>query len=193
MKKKLMLFTLAATLLVVPATVRADEKDDRIAELEAQVEEMQSVIDQLTLQLEELTTGSSLDAYNLGDTWTVPGQWKITIDSVEETPDRNGYANTNPAAVYILTYTYENIGYESDFLDGLYIDLAQGIVDAEGTMGYDYPGSVTYYPQAAPVGASCKAQICVGVEHAGSFQIHYSDYDGSGTKQTAVFNVDVNN
>lgn len=191
MKKKMLLFTFA-TLLTAPVTLSADSKDDRIAELEAQVEEMQATIDQLTKQLEELTVPSNLDVYNLGDTWTVPGQWRITMDSVEETSDRNEYADTDPAAVYILTYTYENIGYESEYMDGLFVDLSQGIVDAAGSMGYEYPGDVTYYAIETPVGASCKAQLCIGVDHAGPFQIHYSSYDGSETEQTAVFNIEVN-
>lgn len=188
MYKKLLLFI---ALLSVPLVVHADKKDERIAELESQVEAMQTTIDELTDQLDSLTNGSSQDSYKLGETWTVPGQWKITIDSVEETADRNEYADTDPAAVYIVTYTYENLGYESDFMDGLFVDLSDGIVDADGSMGYEYPGDITYYAKQTPVGAKCKAQSCIGVDHSGSFQIHYNDYDGNGTEHSAVFDVEV--
>ena len=191
MKKKLMLFTFAATLVVVPVTAHADEKDDRIAELEAQVTELQATIDDLTKQLEGLLNGSDQDSYSLGETWTVPGQWRITLNEVEETADRNEYADTDPAAVYVLTYTYENLGYESDYMDGLFVDLSQGIVDAAGSMGYEYPGDVTYYPQETPVGASCKAQICIGVDNPGDFQVHYSAYDGEENEQKTVFSISV--
>ena len=49
---------------------------------------------------------------------------------MEETKDRNEYSDKNPAAVYVVTYTYENIGYvdEDGIMDGLYI-------------GVDNPGS----------------------------------------------------
>lgn len=190
MKKRLYLLIIAA-LLVFPTTVHADEKDDRIAELEAQVEEMQATIDDLTKQIEELTTGSTQDSYKIGETWTVPGQWKITLDSIEETSDRNEYSDKNPAAVYVLTYTYENLGYEAEYSNGLFVYFSEGIVDADGSMGYEYPGDVTYYAQETPVGATCKAQICIGVDHPGSFQIHYSNFDGTETEQKAVFDVEV--
>ena len=64
---------------------------------------------------------------------------------MEETKDRNEYSDKNPAAVYVVTYTYENIGYvdEDGIMDGLYVSLEDGIVDSTGKMGYSYPGDVT--------------------------------------------------
>lgn len=56
---------------------------------------------------------------NVGDTWTVDGQWKLTIDSVRKTTDRNEFADVKQQQVIIITYSYENLGYESDFMDGL--------------------------------------------------------------------------
>lgn len=54
MKKKLLTIILAATLTLSPTTiVCADKKDDRIAELEAQVTDMQETIDKLEKELEE--------------------------------------------------------------------------------------------------------------------------------------------
>ena len=64
-------------------------------------------------------------------------------------------------------------------------------VDTAGKMGYDYPGDVTDYPQETPVGATCTAQACIGVENAGDFKIHFSTYDGNGKEQKAVFAVKV--
>lgn len=195
MKKRLFAVLLSATLAASSSVVTfADEKDDRIAELESQVVEMQTTIDDLQKQLDEAlasTKSTSQDTYKIGETYVVEGQWKITVDSVEATDDRNEYSDKKPNAVYVVTYTYENIGYESDYSDGLYIDLEDGIVDNAGKMGYSYPGDVTLYPQEAPIGASCEAQACIGVDNPGSFKINFTDYDGNGEKQSAVFEIEV--
>ena len=53
------------------------------------------------------------------------------------------------------------------------------------------PGDVTLYAQETPVGATCEAQACIGVDNAGSFKIHFSHYDGMDTEQSAVFNVEI--
>lgn len=50
MKKYLSLF-LVITLLLMPSSAYADVKDDRIAELEAQVAELQSIIEELQNKL----------------------------------------------------------------------------------------------------------------------------------------------
>ena len=194
MKKKLIATLLTLSLVAVPFTpVLADEKDDRIKELETQVTEMQKTINDLTAELAKYTEGTSQDEYKIGDTWTVPGQWAVTINSVEATEDRNEFSEKSPAVVYIVTYTYENIGYEDKdgIMNGLYIDLENGIMDSDGKMGYSYPGDITMYPQETPVGGKCEAQACIGVDNAGSFKIHYTGYDGEGKEQSAVFNVEV--
>ena len=195
MKKKLFAVLLSATLAASSSVaVFADEKDDRIAELESQVVEMQNTIDDLQEQLDEAlssTKSTSQDTYKIGETYVVDGQWKITVDSVEATDERNEYSDKKPNAVYVVTYTYENIGYESDYSDGLYIGLEDGIIDSAGKMGYSYPGDVTLYPQETPIGASCEAQACIGVDNPGSFKINFTDYDGIGEKQSAVFEITV--
>ena len=195
MKKRFFAVLLSATLAASSSVVAfADEKDDRIAELESQVVEMQTTINDLQKQLDEAlasTKSTSQGSYKIGETYVVEGQWKITVDSVEATDDRNEYSDKTPGAVYIVTYTYENIGYDDDYTDGLYIDLEGGIVDSVGKMGYSYPGDVTLYPQETPVGASCEAQACIGVDNPGNFKINFSMYDGNTEKQSAVFEIEV--
>ena len=195
MKKKLFVLLLASTLaLSSSSSVFADKKDDKIAELEKQVTEMQQTIDKLQRQLDEAQMSSestSQDTYKIGETYVVEGQWKITVNSITATDDRNEYSDKNPAAVYLVTYTYENLGYDDDIINGLYISLDDGIVDSAGKMGYSYPGDISMYPQETPVGASCQAQACIGVDNAGSFKINFYNYDGNGQKQSAVFEIDV--
>jgi hypothetical protein len=194
MKKKFVALLVAGLMAVNPVYVHADEKDDRIAELEAQIEEMQLTIDDLNAQIEELKANSqstNQDSYKIGESWIVEGQWKLTVDSVEETDQRNEYSDYTPAAVYIVSYTYENLGYEADGWNGLFLSIDDGIVDSAGTMGYSYPDDLTNYPQETPVGATCKAQVCIGVDNAGSFQIHFITYDGNENEQKAVFDIEV--
>lgn len=195
MKKELFALLLAGTLVLSSsAPVFADEKDDKIAELENQIVEMQKTIDELQKQLDEAKTSSestSQETYKIGESYVVDGQWKITVDSVAATDDRNEYSDKNPAAVYIVTYTYENLGYEDDYMNGLFVSLDNSIVDSAGKMGYSYPGDVAMYAQETPVGASCEAQVCIGVDNPGNFKINFSTYDGNETKQSAVFDIEV--
>lgn len=131
--------------------------------------------------------------YNMGETWTVDGQWKLRVDSVKKTNERNPYSDLNPAAVYIVTFTYENLGYRDDLgiMNGLYFCMDNNIVDSAGYMGYSYPGEITYYPQETPIGAKCRGQVCIGVSHPGDFYLYVDQYDGNGINRKARFRVDV--
>ena len=195
MKKKLIATLLTGALILSPYTsVFADEKDDKIAELESQIVELQGTIEELQQQLSDALSGSQStdqEVYKIGETYVVEGLWKITVNSVEETSDRNEFEDREPAAVYIVTYTYENIGFDDGIMDGLYIDLGDGIVDSTGKMGYAYPGDVSKYPQYTPVGASCEAQTCIGVDNPGTFKINFSSYGNDLDKYSAVFEVEV--
>ena len=198
MRKRMTAILFVAGLTAFSLTAFADEKDDRIAQLEQQIAGMQLTIDDLQKQLDEAkaeeneaSDTDSKDEYGMGETWTVDGQWKVTVLSVEETQERNEYEEKTPAAVYLVTYEYENLGYEVEGWNGLFLSLDEEIVDAAGKMGYSYPGNVTDYPQETPVGASCTAQVCIGVDNAGDFKIHFSTYDGNDEEQKAVFAVKV--
>ena len=131
--------------------------------------------------------------FNVGETWTVDGQWTLTINSAVATEERNEFSDKNPAAVYIVNYTYTNTGYEDEdgIMDGLYISIEDSIVDSAGTMGYSYPGDITNHPKETPVGATCNAQACIGVDNAGNFTLNVTQYDGDGKKQSAKFNIEI--
>ena len=129
----------------------------------------------------------SKSEFNMGETWTVDGMWSVTVTGVTETADRNQFSDKTPSAVYIVDYSYTNIGYEDDFMDGLYISLDDTIVDSAGSMGYTYPNDVTNYPQETPVGATCNAQVCIGVDNPGAFKITVNKYDSNSDKQKATF------
>lgn len=141
---------------------------------------------------ESVSVPSTNNEYKIGETWVVDGQWKLTVNSVYETDDRNQFSEKKPSAVYIVTYTYENIGYEdkSGFMDGLFISLDDTIVDSTGKMGYSYPADKEKFAQETPVGATCEAQVCIGVDNPGSFKLYVDKYDGNGDEHKAIFLVE---
>mgnify|MGYP000023912632 FL=1 len=131
---------------------------------------------------EEETDEDEVPEIKVGETWTVDGLWKVTINSVTETEERHtdtSYdGDKNPEAVYIVDYTYENLGYKSDS-SGLGIDLSgvySQIVDSDKEMGYSYYVYVLSKltsPDYVPVGARMTAQVAIGVNHKGTFSILY--------------------
>lgn len=133
----------------------------------------------------------------IGDTWTVDGQWNLTIDSVQSTEERNPYSDVSPEQVVIVTYSYENLGYKSDIMDGLYMDLEPNgdstCIDATGEMAVSYPANISKYPQETPVGAKCTgAQACVGLMHSSdSFTMNIKKYDGNGKAQSVTYELKV--
>ena len=125
--------------------------------------------------------------FKIGETWEVDGKFKIVVNSVTETDDRNQFDESNPAAVYIINYTYENLGVS----DELYVSFEDMIVDATGKTGYSYPGDIEKYPQSIPVGANCEAEACVSVDNAGSFNDYVYIYDDEFNEYEAIFNLEV--
>ena len=145
------------------------------------------------------TNTSKTKTLKLGDTWVVDGQWKLTINSVVSTYGRNQFADTNPEQVVLVTYTYENIGYEDQWgiMDGLYFDLEPWgdatVIDEEGELADSYPGDTSKYPQETPVGAKCSnVQSCIGLTNrSDTITMNISKYDGNGTEHKVTYVLDV--
>ncbi|WP_417119701.1 hypothetical protein [Ruminococcus bicirculans (ex Wegman et al. 2014)] len=71
------------------------------------------------------------DYYTIDETWTVDGQWSLTVTGVTETAERNEYSEKKPVAVYIVDYEYTNIGYEDEdgIAKGIFFDMEDTIID----------------------------------------------------------------
>lgn len=127
--------------------------------------------------------------YGVGDTWTVDDQWKFTIDSVELTDERNEFEESNPEQVIRIKYHYENLGYEDDIMDGLFIDLGSDgqLIDSDGNVCSEYPlGDM--YAKETPVGAKCSAETYFGLKKSGSpVKLNISIYDGNSESQKATY------
>lgn len=157
------------------SAVQSVETDEENALGEVKKEKGVSIEDE-----EEETDEDVVPEIKVGETWTVDGLWKVTINSVTEMEERDTGTiyggEKNPEAVYIVDYTYENLGYKDDSSKGLDIDLSgydSQIVDSDNEMGYDYYISNLTSPNYVPVGARMTAQTSVGVNHKGTFSILY--------------------
>ena len=140
--------------------------------------------------VKEVVAEEKVPEFKNGETWTVDGQWSMTILGATMTEERNEFSDLNPAVIYVVDYTYTNLGYEDTILDGLYITLDQEIVDSTGAEGCFYPGLITYLPENVPVGATCRAQAWIGVENPGAFKLNMSMYDVKMKQNKASFIVD---
>lgn len=140
--------------------------------------------------VEEVVVEEEIPELKNGETWTVDGQWSMTILGASMTEERNEFSDLNPAVIYVVDYTYTNLGYEDTILDGLYITLDQEILDSTGAEGCFYPGLISNLPENVPVGATCRAQAWIGVENPGTFKINMSMYDVKMNQHQASFTVD---
>lgn len=126
--------------------------------------------------------------YGPGETWTVDGEFALTVTSCVATADRNPYSDKNPAQVVILTYDYENLGVAKNVMD-LYVSSNDfKVIDAAGVMAATYPATTSGNPQETPIGAKCvgaqqayglvnsSGEITVQVEVYGN---HYKKYQTS--------------
>jgi len=136
---------------------------------------------------------SASQGYGLGQTWTVDGQWALTVDSVTATDERNQFDNSNPAQVIIVTYSYENLGYTSKIQDLYISSMDMKVIDSGQSVASTYPSSLSNMPQTVPVGARCDgAQASFGLNNASSdITLTFSIYDSHSKKQEATFNLPV--
>ena len=129
------------------------------------------------------------NSFHIGETWTVPGQWEMTITGVEMVSDRSNYIKYQPAAAYKVSYTYKNLGYESNILDGLYLDIDETSVSSTGYLGHSYNVGNIKYPQETPKNAACNAEAIIGLDAPGEFNIVVNQYDSNSKLQSAVFTI----
>ena len=140
-------------------------------------------------ELDKLLAARQGETFGVGETWTVDGLCAVTVTGVAETKDRNPDAKTSPAAVYYVDYTYTNLGYRSESSDGIYIAVDEIVLDSAGKIGYAYPNRVDSEPRPTPVGETCAARCCIGLDHVGPFQLTVTVNDPVFTAYTARFNI----
>lgn len=131
--------------------------------------------------------------YGLGETWTVDGQFALTFTAASLTDDRNQFSEQNPAQVVILSYDYENLGVEKNFME-LYISSNNfKVIDGAGVMAATYPVITTGNPQETPIGAKCVgAQQAYGLVNAsGEITVQVEVYGNNYKSYPASFRLPV--
>lgn len=129
--------------------------------------------------------------FKVGETWVEDGLWKITINSVTETDRRDEIGEeldryeSTPGAVYIVNYTYENIGYEDEITDGLSVYLSGAVMEASGkeSQYYYYYLSRLNDPEDISIGHKITAEEAIAVDTPGTFTIRLALSDGKGEEE----------
>lgn len=144
------------------------------------------------LDLGEEKENEKIKEYKAGDEWIVDGQWKLKILEAKKSDERNEFSKKNPKEVVIITYTYENLGYKNDDMDGLFL-MPDGVIDQAGSIGYSYPITTENYPDNIPIGSKIeKADAAFGINNESkTITVNFSVFDNSLNKQRASFKVDV--
>lgn len=144
-------------------------------------------------QNDNANSNKPADALGLGQKWVVDGQWEVTINSVRETLERNQFSEHKPAAVYILNYTYKNIGYNNPSVKGLSLAPNMEVIDSTGKKGYTYPVTIATdkLPKEIKVGESFIAECAVGVDNKGDFITHVDQFNDELVAIKGKFFVDV--
>ncbi|MBR1778928.1 MAG: hypothetical protein IJ758_00260 [Clostridia bacterium] len=88
-------------------------------------------------------------------------RFKVTVDSVSLTDERNQYTEKAPAQVIIIKYTYENVGSRSDVY---YPSTCLKVTDEKGNECDKYPLSLNAYPKSISKGEKCTAKSAFGIE-----------------------------
>ena len=192
MRKKIVSFLIsglfAVSLTACSSSGVSQEEYDKVV---AERDSLQEQLDALTGGSEEESDSepqdqeSDTEEFQVGETWEVEGLFRVTVNSVQETSERNEFDTSTPGAVYMITYTYENLGLEQE----LYVDMESKIVDSTGKMGTSYPGDISMYPQNVPIGANCEAQACIAVDNSGTFKDYVEIYDDDFNSYNAIFNL----
>ncbi len=172
-------------------------KDDQIKELSKENEQLKSDLKEATEKLEKYEAAEAeiakkqSEGYGLNEYWEVPGQWKLKIDSVKLTDERNEYTDKKPNQVVVITYTYENLGHEGSIQD-LYM-RPDTVIDEAKVVCETYPAGTDKNPKPTPIGAIClEAQEAYGLtKESKTIQIIFKEYDNNSEEQIGKFVVPV--
>lgn len=131
--------------------------------------------------------------YGPGETWTVDGQFSLTLASATLTDYRNQFSDLTPAQVVLLNYDYTNSGVAKNVMD-LYISSNNfKVIDGSGVMASSYPAATTGNPQETPIGATCAGvQAAYGLTNAsGEITVNVEVIGNNYKNYEAVFKLPV--
>lgn len=143
-------------------------------------------------EYDSFSTDSEL---NLNDEWIVDGQWKVKINFVKETLNRNELEDNNPEQVVIIDYSYENIGYDDkeNIMNGLFL-IPEFVTDENGNLGEAYTlNEITKHAEEIPIGSKIDnvQESYAFSKKCKNLKISFLQYDGNGKKQKSTFSVPI--
>ncbi|MCO7151880.1 hypothetical protein [Vagococcus lutrae] len=152
--------------------------------------ETDETITETTEEIKEVKKDEKI-VYKQDEWWEVDGQWRLKVNNVTTTDERNQFSDKEPAQVVIIDYTYENLGYESDFQD-LFM-IPEKVIDSQKKMAEPYPASGKGDPQPTPPGAMTEnATYVYGLNNEGGpITIIFEEYDNDSNLQKATFEIDI--
>lgn len=171
------------------------QSTDTTAPVDASIEQKTSLAQEENLDIDSTPNNQSKSAktYDLGENWVVDNEFSLTFKAVNLTDDRNQFSDETPEQVVLLTYDYENLGVEKDFMD-LYISSGDfNVIDGGGVVASTYPASTVGSPQETPIGAKCMdAQCAYGLKTASNeITVNVSIYGNGFKSHEAVFKLPV--
>lgn len=163
------------------------EKEKKIKELDNKLEVARPIIDEYMRNEKEKESNKN-KIYSINDEWIVDGQWKLKVDGVTVTGDRNQFSSDKPSEVVVVKYSYENIGYD----ENLFITPSL-VVDEQGIASKVYPARVSIHPQSVPNGVRSEgAEKAYGLTNSSNkIKIIFEKYDNNYNKQKATFEVNI--
>lgn len=126
------------------------------------------------------------------DTWEVKGKFKLKINSVKTTTERNRFTTKKPAKVVYIIYSYENLGYKGKGQD-LYIRPAL-VVDEKGENAETYPLNVEKKVSPTPIGSKTTGQECYGLTNDSKkikIKFEHNDDSDYNKKYKVTYELDI--
>jgi len=101
------------------------------------------------------------------------GEYRLKINGIKETNDRNEYSDVTADRVVIISYEYENISLSDD----LYIsDYNFKVYDANNNSLDDYPISDIDYPDTVGIGRKSSGEMAFALNSASNYlELEYYD------------------
>lgn len=125
----------------------------------------------------------------IDDEWVVDGKWKLKINHVKATDQRNSSSNKIPKMVVEINYTYENVGNQGN--NDLYIQ-PKTVLDETGDASDTYGLASTKFAKAIPMGGKVTANYHYSLNNESKkIRVYFENYDDSSKKHRASFELEV--
>jgi uncharacterized protein YjdB len=130
--------------------------------------------------------------YGLNETWEVQGQWRFKITGVEIHKKCNSYSSKTGEEVVLVSYSYENIGYNKN--GGLFMSLGiEQCYDSQGNIASSYPCTHETKSKRIVQGGKCVAKEAFILPKKGEkLRFYIDEYTSNSERVCATFEIPYN-